>query len=102
MQTRNKYALVVNGYARMMITMINDIFGFFMMNARCKSVFVFSDLIIAEIRKVVKVVGKVFLMIKNGPGFMVSQMHSLFNKVVDNGTLELTYEIATQQFNDKL
>ena len=36
--------------------------------------------------KVVKVVGKVFLMIKNGPGFMVSQMHSLFNKVVDNGT----------------
>ena len=46
--------------------------------------------------KVVKVVGKVFLMIKNGPGFMVSQMHSLFNKVVDNGTLELTYEIATQ------
>ena len=35
-------------------------------------------------------------MIKNGPGFMVSQMHSLFNKVVDNGTLELTYEIATQ------
>ena len=52
--------------------------------------------------KVVKVVGKVFLMIKNGPGFMVSQMHSLFNKVVDNGTLGLTYEIATQQFNDKL
>ena len=41
-----------------------------------------------------KVVAKVFLMIKNGPGFMVSQMHSLFNKVVDNGTLELTYEIA--------
>ena len=56
----------------------------------------------AENRKVVYGVGKVFLMIKNGPGFMVSQMHSLFNKVVDNGTLELTYEIATQQFNDKL
>ena len=49
-----------------------------MMNARWKSVFVFSDLIIAENGKVVKVVGKVFLMIKNGPGFMVSQMHSLF------------------------
>ena len=31
----------------------------------------------AENGKVVKVVGKVFLMIKNGPGFMVSQMHSL-------------------------
>ena len=56
----------------------------------------------AENEKVVKVVGKVFLTIKNGPGFMVSQMHSLFNKVVDNGTLEFTYEIATQQFNDKL
>ena len=56
----------------------------------------------AENGKVVKVVGKVFFMIKNRPGFMVSQMHSLFNKVVDNGTLELTYEIATQQFNDKL
>ena len=34
-------------------------------------------------------------MIKNGPGFMVSQMHSPFYKVVDNGTIELTYEIAT-------
>ena len=45
--------------------------------------------------KWIKVVGKVFLMIKNGPGFMVSQMHSLFSKVVDNRTLELTYEIAT-------
>ena len=49
----------------------------------------------AENVKWIKVVGKVFLMIKNGPEFMVSQMHSLFNKVVDNGTLELTYEIAT-------
>ena len=39
------------------------------------------------------IVGKVFLMIKIRP---VSQMHSLFNKVVDNGTLELTYEIVTQ------
>ena len=56
----------------------------------------------AENGKVVKVVGKVFLMIKNGPGFMVSQMHSLINKLIDNRTLELTYEIATQQFNDKL
>ena len=45
----------------------------------------------AENGECVKVVGKVFLMIKNGPGFMVSQIHSLFNKVVDNGTLELTY-----------
>ena len=43
-----------------------------------KMFFVFSDLIMAENGKVIKVVGKVFLMIKNGPGFMVSQMHSLF------------------------
>ena len=50
----------------------------------------------AENGKVVKVVGKVFIMIKNGPGFMVSQMHSLFNKVVDNGTLELTYDCNTK------
>ena len=77
MQTRNKYAMMVIKYARMMITMINDIFGFLMMYARCKRVFVFSDLIIAENGKVVKVVGKLFFMIKNGPGFIVSQMHSL-------------------------
>ena len=96
MQIRNKYTMMVNKYARMVVAMINDIFGFLMMNARCKSVFVFSDLIIVENGKVVKVVGKLFLMIKNGPGFMVSQMHSLFNNVVDNGTLELTYKIATQ------
>ena len=43
MQTRNKYAMVVNKYARMVVAMINDIFAFFMMNARCKSVFVFTD-----------------------------------------------------------
>ena len=95
MQTRNKYAMMVNKYARMMVAMINDIFGFFMMNARCKSVFVFSDLIMAANKSGDKSVGNVFLMIKNGPGFMVSQLHSLFNKVVDNITLELTYEIAT-------
>ena len=43
MQTISKYAMIVNKYARMMVVMINDIFGFYMMNARCKSVFVFSD-----------------------------------------------------------
>ena len=49
--------------------MINDIFlGFFMMNARCKSVFVCSDLIMAANKSDDKSVGKVFLMIKNGPG----------------------------------
>ena len=56
----------------------------------------------AENGKCLKFVGKVFLMIKNGQGFMISEMHSLFNKVVDKGTLELTYEIATKRFHDKL
>ena len=69
--------MVVNKYARMVVAMINDIFGFYMMNARCKSVFVFSDLIMAANKSGDKSVGKVFLMIKNGPWFMVSQMHSL-------------------------
>ena len=72
--------MVVNKYARMVVAMINDIFGFYMMNARCKSVFVFSDLIMAANKSGDKSVGKVFLMIKNGLGFMVSQMHSLFIK----------------------
>ena len=76
--------------------MMNDIFGFLMMNARCKSVFVFSDLIIAENGKVVKVVGKVFLMIKNGPGSWFHKCTLSFNGVADNGHIELTYEIATQ------
>ena len=60
--------MVVNNYPRMVETMISDIFGFYMMNERCKSIFVFSDLIMAENEKWMKVVGKVFLMIKNGPG----------------------------------
>ena len=47
---------MINKYARMMETMINDIFGFYMMNERCKSIFVFSDLIMAENEKWMKVV----------------------------------------------
>ena len=88
--------MVVNKCARMMITMMNDIFGFFMMNAICKSVFLFSDLIMSENVKVVKVVGNVFLMIKNGPGSWFHKCTLSFNGVADNGHIELTYEIATQ------
>ena len=51
------------------------------MNAMNKSVFIFSDLKMAECKRCLKVVEKVFLMIKNGPGFMVTHMHSLFNIV---------------------
>ena len=66
--------------------MLDDVFVVCMVFARCKCIFVFSDLIIAENVKCNKSIGKVFLMIKNGLGFMVSQMHSLFYIVVDNGT----------------
>ena len=55
--------------------------GFLYVYAMNKSVFVFCDFKMAECRKCLKVVGKLFLMIKNGPGFMVSHMHSLFNIV---------------------
>ena len=47
-------------------------------------------------KKWIMVVGKLFIMIQIGSGFIVSQMHSLSYKVVDNQTLELTYEIAIQ------
>ena len=69
--------MMVNKDARMVETMIDDFFWFCIVNARCKSVFVFSDLIMAAKKSGDKSVGKVFLMMKNGPGFMVSQMHSL-------------------------
>ena len=39
----NKYAMMINKYARMVETMMDDIFGFCIVNARYKSVFVFSD-----------------------------------------------------------
>ena len=65
---------------------LDDVFVVCMVFARCRCIFVFSDLIMAENVKCNKSVGKVFLMIKNGLGFMVSQMHYLFYIVVDNGT----------------
>ena len=55
--------------------------GFLYVNARSRSVFVFSDFKMFECKRCLKVVGQVFLMIKNGPGFMVSDMHSLLNIV---------------------
>ena len=73
--------MVINNNARMIVVMMDGILGFLYVNVRSKSVFVFSDLKMAECKRYLKVVGKVFLMIKNGPGFMVSHMHSLFNIV---------------------
>ena len=39
----NKYAMMINKYARMVETIMDDIFGFGIVNTRCKRVFVFSD-----------------------------------------------------------
>jgi hypothetical protein len=41
------------------------------------NIFVFSKLIMTENKNSDKVDGKLFLMIKSGPGFMGSLMHSL-------------------------
>ena len=54
--------------------------GFLYVYAMSKSVFVFYVLKMAECKRCLKMVGKVFLMIKNGPGFMVSHMHSLLDR----------------------
>jgi hypothetical protein len=40
--------MMVNKYARMVETIIDDIFGFYIVNARNKSVFVFSVFKMAE------------------------------------------------------
>ena len=52
MQTGNKYAMMVDAMA-------NDIFGFFNDVCKMKSIFVFSDLMMAEIGKMVYGVGKI-------------------------------------------
>ena len=72
----------MNNNARMIVVMMDGIFwGFYMSMQEVKVFFLFSDFKMAECKRCLKVVGKVFLMIKNGPGFMVSHMHSLFNIV---------------------
>jgi hypothetical protein len=48
-----------------------------------KSIFVFSNLISTENENNDKVVGKLFLMIKSGPGFMGSLMHSLIKDMAE-------------------
>jgi hypothetical protein len=50
------------------------------------NIFVFSKLIITENKNCGKVNGKLFLIIKNGPGFMGSLMHSLIKDMVDIGS----------------
>jgi hypothetical protein len=48
-----------------------------------KSIFVFSNLISTENKNNNKVVGKLFLMIKSGPGFIGSLMHSLIKDMAE-------------------
>ena len=55
-----------------------------------------GQVLISENNKVAKVIGKVFLMIKSGPGFVVSQMQSLFKWCGRQVDIELIYEIAIQ------
>jgi hypothetical protein len=50
------------------------------------NIFVFSKLIMTENKNSGKVNRKVFLIIKSGPGFMGSLMHSLIKDMVDIGS----------------
>ena len=59
--------MVVNKYARMVVVMMDDVFGVFISECK-KSVFVFSDFKMDECKRCLKVVGKVFLMIKKWTG----------------------------------
>jgi hypothetical protein len=48
--------------------------------------FVFSKLIMTKNKDSNKVNGKLFLIIKSGPGFMGSLMHSLIKDMADKGS----------------
>jgi hypothetical protein len=50
------------------------------------NIFVFSTLIITENKNRDKVNGKLFLIIKSGPGFMGSLVHSLIKDMADIGS----------------
>jgi hypothetical protein len=50
------------------------------------NVFVFSKLIMIENKNSGKMNGKLFLIIKSGPGFMGSLMHSLIKYMADIGS----------------
>jgi hypothetical protein len=54
-----------------------DIFGFLVYLQKVKVFLVFSDLIMTKNKNARGSVGKVFLMIKIGPGFMGSLVYSL-------------------------
>ena len=53
--------MMVNKYAKMVETIMDDTFGFYIVNARNKSVFVFSDFKWLKIKSVYKVLERCFL-----------------------------------------
>jgi hypothetical protein len=59
---------------------------FWFVKCNKENIFVFSKLIMTESRNIGKVNRKVFLIIKTGPGFMGSLMHSLIKDMVDIGS----------------
>jgi hypothetical protein len=56
---------------------------FWFVKCNKENVFVFSKLIMTKNKNSDKVNGKLFLIIKSGPGFMSSLMHSLIKDMAD-------------------
>jgi hypothetical protein len=59
---------------------------FWFLKSNKGNIFVFSNLIITKNKNSHKVNGKLFLMIKSGPGFTGSLMHSLIKDMADIGS----------------
>jgi hypothetical protein len=59
---------------------------FWFVKCNKENVFVFSKLIMTKNKDSDKVNGKLFLIIKCGPGFMGSLMHSLIKDMADIGS----------------
>jgi hypothetical protein len=59
---------------------------FWFVKCNKRNIFVFSELIVTENKNSDKVNGKLFLIIKSGPGFMGSLMHYLIKDMADIGS----------------
>jgi hypothetical protein len=69
-----------------MITVKDVVVVFWFVKCNKGNIFIFSKLIITKNKNSNKVKGKLFLMIKSGPGFMDSLMHSLIKDMADIGS----------------
>jgi hypothetical protein len=69
-----------------MITVKDIVIEFWFVKCNKGNIFVFSKLIITKHKNCDKVNGKLFLMIKSGPGFMGSLVHSLIKDMTDIGS----------------